>query len=131
MAFGCRPWLPALVARRSMSHGDFAVLIRRISPWLIRAEKLLRPRWHWLALPPMEYLVGGVCLLLAIVLTLPVPLGNMLPALAISVLALGVLEQDGLWVLAGLASAGAAAVVVSGVVFALFKSLMYLITHVL
>jgi hypothetical protein len=29
----------------------------------------------------MEYLVGIVCLLLAVVLVLPVPLGNMLPAL--------------------------------------------------
>jgi hypothetical protein len=50
-------------------------------------------------------------------LMLRVPLGNVLPALAISVLKLGVLERDGVWVLAGIAVAGAAVSVVSGVYF--------------
>ncbi len=131
LAFGRRPWLPALIARRTMTRSDFAALVRRIGPWLARAERLLRPRAIWLALPPMEYLVGLVCLLLAIVLVLPVPLGNMLPALAISMLALGILERDGIWILAGLASAAASAVVVSGVVFAMFKAAIYFATEVL
>lgn len=73
----------------------------------------------------MEYLVGLLCLLMAIVLVLPVPLGNMLPALAISLRALGVLERDGLWILAGLVTA--AAVVVSGVVFAMVKAGVYIL----
>ncbi len=131
LAFGRRPWLPALIARRTMTRTDFAALVRRIVPWLARAERLLRPRAVRLALPPMEYLVGLVCLLLAIVLVLPVPLGNMLPALAISMLALGILERDGIWILAGLASAAASAVVVSGVVFAMFKAAIYFATEVL
>jgi len=38
---------------------------------------------------------------------LPVPLRNMLPALAISLLALGVLERDGLRILAGMVTAAA------------------------
>ena len=84
-----------------------------------------------LSTPLMEYLIGMVCLVLAIVLVLPVPLGNMLPALAISLLALGVLERDGLWILAGLAAAVASAIVVSGVVFALVKAAVYLVTQVL
>lgn len=114
-----------------MTRSDFAVLVQRIRPWLARAERLLRPRVARLALPPMEYLVGLVCLLLAIVLVLPVPLGNMLPALAISLLALGVLEGDGLWILAGLAAAAVSAVVVSGVVFAMIKAGLYFFAEVL
>lgn len=131
LAFGRRPWLPAVIARRTMTRSDFAGLVRRIGPWLARAERLLRPRVVLLALPPMEYLVGLVCLLLAIVLVLPVPLGNMLPALAISLLALGVLERDGLWILAGLAAAAVSAVVVSGVVFAMVKAGVYFFVEVL
>jgi hypothetical protein len=114
-----------------MSRDDFQSLIRRIGPWLARAEKLLKPRMTSLALPPMEYMIGLVCLLLAVLLALPIPLGNMLPALAISLIALGVLERDGLWVLAGLITAGLAIVVVSGVVFALIKTGIYLFTQVL
>ena len=131
LAFGRRPWLPAVIARRTMSRSDFAALVRRIGPWLARAERLLRPRMVWLAQPPMEYLVGLVCLLLAVVLVLPVPLGNMLPALAISLLALGVLERDGLWILAGLVAAATAAAVVSGVVFAMVMAGVYFFAEVL
>jgi hypothetical protein len=131
LAFGRKPWLPAVIARRTMTRADFAALVQRIGPWLARAERLLRPRAMGLALPPMEYLVGLVCLLLAIVLVLPVPLGNMLPALAISLLALGILERDGLWILAGLVTGVASAVVVSGVVFAMVKAAVFFVTEVL
>ncbi|MEW5966828.1 MAG: exopolysaccharide biosynthesis protein [Pseudomonadota bacterium] len=131
LTLGRKPWLPALVTRRSMARADFQALMQRMGPWLERAEKLLRPRASVLALPPMEYLIGLVCLLLAAVLVLPIPFGNMLPALAISLMALGVLERDGLWVIAGLGVAIASAVVVSGVVFAMVKTAIFLFTQVL
>jgi hypothetical protein len=131
LMLGMRPWLPAMITRRSFSRDDFATLVRRIVPWLNRAERLLRPRATVLARPPMENLVGLVCLLLACVLVLPIPLGNTLPALAISLLALGVLERDGLWILGGFAASVVAATVVSGVVFALVKAAIYLFTQAL
>lgn len=131
LAFGRRPWLPALIADRAMTRTDLAALVLRLSPWLARAERLLRPRAVALSQPPMEYLVGLVCLLLAVVLVLPVPLGNMLPALAISLLALGILERDGLWILAGLVAAAMSAVVVGGVVFAMVKAAIFFFHEVL
>jgi hypothetical protein len=129
LAFKRKPWLPGFIARRSMARSDFQALIGRICPWLRRAEKMLRPRASAWALPPMEYLVGLVCLLLAIVVLLPIPLGNMLPALAISMLALGVLERDGLWIMAGLAAAAASAVLVSGVLFATLQAMLYVVAN--
>ena len=131
LMLGRAPWLPGMVSRRSLLHADFAVLVRRVVPWLQRAERLLRPRLTWAAGPPMEYALGAVCLLLALVLVLPIPLGTMLPALAISLVALAVLERDGLWALAGLVAAGLSAVVVSGVVFAMIKAGIFLLQQVL
>jgi len=131
LAFNLKPWLPAIIAKRSMPRDDFQALIGRMKPWLERAEKMLRPRASGLTLPPMEYVLGFICLLLALVLALPIPLGNMLPALAISMLALGVLERDGYWVLAGLGMTGVAAVVVSGVIFALVKTAIFMFAKVL
>lgn len=90
---------------------------------------MLRPRASAWALPPMEYLVGLVCLLLAIVVLLPIPLGNMLPALAISMLALGILERDGYWIVAGLVVAAGSAVLVSGVVFAAVQAVLYVVVN--
>jgi hypothetical protein len=122
-------WRKTLSIRPSSSSGCSREGV--FIPWLARAERLLRPRAVLLVLPPMEYLVGLVCLLLAVVLVLPIPLGNMLPALAISMLALGILERDGFWILAGLAVAAVSAAVVSGVVFAAFKAAVYFVTKVL
>ena len=42
-----------------------------------------------------------LCTLLAIVLILPIPLGNILPALAVTVLAFSLIQRDGLIALAG------------------------------
>lgn len=131
MALDLKPWLPTVVASRSMSRSDFATLVRRISPWMVRAERLMRPRATLLASGPMESVVGALCLLLSIMILLPIPLGNMLPALAICLLALGILERDGLWVLAGIAASVAATVLVSGVVFAMAKAAIYFFTTVL
>lgn len=131
LAFGLKPWLPSVITARSMSRGDFHALIRRVTPWLEKAEKLMRPRVSGFALPPMEYVIGFICLLLSIMLALPIPFGNILPALAISLMALGIIERDGLWVMAGLAIAAVAGVVVSGVVFAMIKTAIYLFTRIL
>lgn len=131
LMLGRAPWLPAFVAKRSMTRSDFSSLVKRIVPWLQRAESLLRPRLANLSLPPMEHFVGLLSLVLAILLVLPIPLGNVLPALAISLLALGVLERDGVWVLLGLAVAAAAGTVVYGVLFAMVKAGLYFFTQIL
>ena len=80
-------------------------------------------------MPSMYSAAGLVCLMLSLVLVLPIPLGNMLPALAICLLALGILERDGLWVLAGLAAAAAAAALVSGVVYAMVQAVFFVLAR--
>jgi len=127
LALGRRPWLPRFIARRSMDRSHFGAVVRRVAPWLARAERLLRPRLTVLARPPSEWFIGAVCLLLSIILFLPIPMGNMPPAIAICMLALAVLGRDGIWVLAGLAAAAASLAIVSGVLFALVRSTLYLI----
>ena len=51
--------------------------------------------------PVPERLVGAACLLLAIILFLPIPFGNIPPAFAIAAFALGILERDGIATLIG------------------------------
>ena len=131
LMLGMRPWLPSVITRRSISRDDLGTLVRRIVPWLVKAEKLLKPRAFVLVRPPVEYVVGLVCLVLAAILMLPIPLGNTLPALAISLLALGVLERDGVWIAIGLLASAVAGVVVSGVVWAMIKAAVYLLARLM
>ncbi len=127
--FGRKPWLPQVIANRSMARSDFAAVTERAVPWLFRAERLLRPRLINLASPPFEYLVGATCFLLSVILLLPIPLGNMLPALAICLFSLGILGRDGVWILLGFLATLVSLVVVSGVVYAFVKSALYLIAN--
>jgi len=127
LALGRDPWLPAFIAKRSIARKDFAAFIGRALPWLAKAERLLKPRLGWLACPPGEYVVGLVCFILAVVLVLPIPLGNMLPALAICVLSFGLLERDGVWILSGVVIAIASLGVVSGVIWGFVKAGLYLL----
>lgn len=129
LALGMRPWLPKIIANRSMARADFAALIGRAGPWLARAERLLRPRLSSLARPPAEYAIGVICLLLATILFLPIPLGNMLPALAVCLFSLGILERDGVWIAAGLITAAASVALVWGVLYALIKSALFIFTN--
>lgn len=131
LALGRRPWLPRFIAGRSLARKDFAALMGKVAPWLAKAERLLRPRLGVLARPPLERVAGAVCFLLALILFLPIPLGNMLPALAICLVALGVLERDGVWVLLGLGTAVTAVAVVWGVLLALIKSGLFLLENAL
>ena len=129
MALGRAPWLPRFIASRGMARADFTTLVGRVTPWLERADKLTASRLHLLVDGPAERLIGLVCLVLATVLVLPVPLGNMLPGLAICMFALGLLERDGLWVLAGVLTGVVAIGVAWGVVWALAKAAWFLIAN--
>ncbi len=97
-----RPWLPARLAQRSVSRSAFTTVVDRIHPTLRRLEHIVRPRAEWLAGPWARVPVGIICLLLAIIITLPVPLGHVVPGTAISVLALGLIERDGVAIALGI-----------------------------
>ncbi|MDZ4878894.1 MAG: hypothetical protein CLLPBCKN_008332 [Chroococcidiopsis cubana SAG 39.79] len=65
-----------------------------------------------------QRLLGLFILLMAIVIALPIPLGNMLPAIAIVVISLGMSEGDGLLVIVGVVAASIIlAVMVSAIGF--------------
>jgi len=131
MMLGRLPWLPGFIANRSMAREDFGALVSRVSPILARAERLLKPRLPFLVNSGTERVIGALCLLLSLILLLPIPLGNMLPALAICVFALALLERDGVWVLAGLALSVVAVTVVAGVVWALVRAAVFVVMNAL
>ncbi|WP_404294635.1 exopolysaccharide biosynthesis protein (plasmid) [Microvirga sp. RSM25] len=94
-------WMPRFIRRQSISRDFFVRLTTKLSPVLQRAERNLRPRLSVLLHPVNERIVGAAWLLLAIILLLPIPFGNIPPAWAIAAFALGLLERDGLATLVG------------------------------
>jgi hypothetical protein len=100
-----RPWLPRFLAARSLSRTDFARMIERVEPSLMRIERLLRPRFVLLTGPIGERLMGVMCLVLALLLTVPI-LFNLPLILPIALMSLALLERDGVLAAIGLVVGG-------------------------
>jgi hypothetical protein len=121
-----KPWFPRWLTERSFSREGFANVVLRSLPYLEGAERLLRPRLTVLLSWTGERLVGLAILVLALVLFLPIPFANWLPACAIAIIGLAIVEKDGLAVLVGLAVGVASLVVAAAVVIGLIKAFLLL-----
>ena len=105
---GRRAWLPAFILRQSMARTDYVALVARMQPAVERFERHVRPRALWLANDWAKIPIGLICLVLAMIITLPIPLGHVAPGTAICLLALGLMERDGVVIGIGFAAAALA-----------------------
>ena len=94
-------WLPKALLVRTMSMSDFRNLMGKLTPYLERLERRLRPRLTFMYNPLGDRIVGALCFTLSIVVFLPIPFGNMLPSFAIAAFAIGGAERDGVAALIG------------------------------
>jgi hypothetical protein len=106
-------WLPKWLERRTIKRPELVKLLRRVLPHLKRAEKLVRPRLGFLTGRIGTCVVGLACTLIALVLILPIPFANLVPALALAAFSLGLTRKDGLFVLAGYGLLALAAAVIA------------------
>lgn len=98
------PWLPRFIDDREMKRPDLAKNLRRLIPLLQRIEKVSRPRLGFLFGAVGDRVIGLTCFALALVLLLPIPLGNMAPAAAIAAFGLAMVQRDGILALIGYAT---------------------------
>jgi hypothetical protein len=87
-------WLPKRLVEMKVGGGRLPYLLKRLVPYVIKVEKLLKPRGTLLTSSYGERLAGLAGLFCAIVLLLPIPGANMAPAFALCCFALGLIEQD-------------------------------------
>jgi hypothetical protein len=101
------PWTPRRMRRRRLTGGQLRSVFGRMIPWLRRLEALSRPRAGALVGAVGQRLIGLVCTVFAVVLILPIPLGNMLPAASVSAFSLALMQRDGFFAMLGYALAAA------------------------
>lgn len=104
LALGREPWLPAFVLRRRLSTTHLTQLLTGAIKVARQLEKFVRPRLSFLhggsgmlRLIGLSIVIAG----LGLMLPLPIPFSNSIPALAVVLLAIGMMEKDGLCVLLG------------------------------
>lgn len=94
-------WLPRWLDRASVKRDTFKTLSGRLMKAIRFSEALSRPRLYFLTGRLGQGLIGLACLILSAILVLPVFGGNLIPAIAIGLFSLGVMQRDGLAVLLG------------------------------
>lgn len=121
------PWLPRAVRERSITTTELRKGLPPFIRGLRRVEAVSKPRLVFLFGPVGERMIGLVCSLLALVLILPIPLGNILPALAVSTLSFSLIQRDGLVALLGYALAAASAGVLVLAAHIIVKAVQHLL----
>ena len=102
MALGMsEPRLPGVLTRRSMRRTDLLMIVEKSVPWLERIERYVKPRPSVLTGPLGARLIGAYGVVLALIVTLPLPLTNGPPSLACAIMAFGLMEKDTRSIIAG------------------------------
>lgn len=90
-------WLPNKVAQTSFSHQVVSKILLKALPMIMWLERFIKPRVVFLCEGFGERFIGFMILIMASILVLPIVGGNFLPGFSISLMALALLENDGLF----------------------------------
>ena len=117
-------WLPRCMRAFGFPRAGFRKGATRFVPMLRRIEKVCRPRLSWITRGPAQQLIGLAIVLLAFVISLPIPvIGNIPPALAVVLLSISLIEEDGFLALGGLLAGLGAILLNAGVVGGILVSI--------
>ncbi|WP_404424575.1 exopolysaccharide biosynthesis protein [Nibricoccus sp. IMCC34717] len=99
-ALGLPPWLPQRLLRVSLPPRFFELTFRYAGKFIGWIERGLKPRWAWYVASPAAMRVHAIMICIAgLLLALPLPpvppLTNTLPAWAVVIGMLGLIERDG------------------------------------
>jgi hypothetical protein len=90
-----RVWLPKRLLQWSFSAERFRSIIRSVTPRLRKLEHFIKPRYWPFTTKNGERLVGITSILLSILVILPIPGANWIPAFAMVLMGLSLSERDG------------------------------------
>ncbi len=102
LILGKRPWLPKRLRNRALTYESLERLVNRLMPMALRVEKRLHYRLLFLTEegPVVRFHAAYMCLLsLVVSIPLPILFLNLVAALPILLLSLGMLKRDGLFVI--------------------------------
>lgn len=118
------PWLPMWLRKKTIKRATLAMMVSKLAPRLKIVEKLLKPRLTFFDSDAGERVIGFFWIIFALSIAVPMPMTNFVPGIGILLMSLGLLNRDGLIIIAGiivgcLGTAFTATMLIFGVKFAL------------
>ena len=118
------PWVPAMLRNRSLAQKDVKAATAKAIPLLLRLERISQPRLQWLGHERAMIAIGTLIMALAFGLLTAAPFIGQIPwGLAVCLVGLGLIERDGMLLLAAIALGCIGAVLSASFIYALFKTL--------
>ena len=118
------PWAPRYVLTRSVARKDLANAASKAIPLLEKLERFSKPRFDWLSHPRATLAVGALLLALALGVLTAAPFIGQIPwGWAVCLLGLGLVERDGLLIVAAVVWGAIGAMLSAGFVYAVFVAL--------
>lgn len=97
-----RPWLPKFLSQRGITKTEMLYFCDQADMRYGWVHQLIHPRLPMLTHGITLRLIGLVIFILASAMVLPIPLGNLVLAIPIAILALGLIERDGVFIICGI-----------------------------
>lgn len=91
-----QPWLPKRILDIELSANTVRQFNQRLLPKIRSSEDWLKPRWPWTEAAWVGRLAGLTIFALGLIIALPLPFTNALPAVVSVFIALGLLYRDGM-----------------------------------
>lgn len=91
------PVFPARLRKTRMSRALTRKLVGGAAWIFRRLEWLIRPRMTWVGRRAGRVLMGGLVMIMAILMLIPIPMTNTAPAFVIFLIGIGLTEEDGLF----------------------------------
>jgi hypothetical protein len=118
------PWLPGALLSKSIGKPELTRAVERAVPVLIRLERISQPRLTGLGGGWMRPLLGLLILALSLGLVVAAPIIGQIPlGLAVCLVGLGLVERDGLFIIAGAVVGAAGLALSAGFAYAIFSGI--------
>lgn len=103
MAMGRRtPWFPETIRKRTFSIGDFRDILGRMEKYVRFVERFSHPRLTAVTSHGASRIVGGLLVIPAASILVPLIGTNTVPSIGIAIASIGLISRDGVLVILGL-----------------------------
>lgn len=104
LAFSKRAWLPRSVLLKTVPSATIQKISQKCLKLMGKMKRLIHPRFRWLYEHRIMHICNGLLIVLLgifLALPLPIPLTNLSVGWAIFLISIGLLEDDGVFILTG------------------------------
>jgi hypothetical protein len=97
-----QPWLPNWLSKKSIKQSTFQKITGKLVPMIKKIEPFYKPRCLYMTSALGEKLIGLAGVIFALSISLPIPFSNTIPSIGVLVMAIGLIEKDGIIVKIGM-----------------------------